>query len=120
MAFNKKTIEDIDVKGKKVLVRCDFNVPPDALLVSARNVSDRKRILAAIRKKLIHQMKPYRCRIPAGEGGLLQEAKRHSIILQQQFEAESQTYVTDGYVFPETPTGSKLITEIFSDHEENE
>ena len=27
MSFNKKTIEDIDVKGKKVLVRCDFNVP---------------------------------------------------------------------------------------------
>ena len=27
MSFNKKTIEDIDVKGKRVLVRCDFNVP---------------------------------------------------------------------------------------------
>ena len=27
MSYNKKTIEDIDVKGKKVLVRCDFNVP---------------------------------------------------------------------------------------------
>ena len=27
MSFNKKTIEDIQVKGKKVLVRCDFNVP---------------------------------------------------------------------------------------------
>lgn len=26
-ALNKKTIEDIDVAGKKVLVRCDFNVP---------------------------------------------------------------------------------------------
>lgn len=27
MSYNKKTVEDIDVKGKKVLVRCDFNVP---------------------------------------------------------------------------------------------
>lgn len=27
MKFNKKTIEDVNVKGKKVLVRCDFNVP---------------------------------------------------------------------------------------------
>lgn len=27
MLFNKKTIEDISVKGKKVLLRCDFNVP---------------------------------------------------------------------------------------------
>lgn len=29
MKYNKKTVEDIDVKGKKVLVRCDFNVPQD-------------------------------------------------------------------------------------------
>ena len=27
--MNKKTIEDIEVKGKRVLVRCDFNVPLD-------------------------------------------------------------------------------------------
>ena len=27
--MNKKTIEDIDVSGKKVLVRVDFNVPLD-------------------------------------------------------------------------------------------
>ncbi|MGH4137545.1 phosphoglycerate kinase [Clostridium sp.] len=27
MKFNKKTVEDIEVKGKRVLVRCDFNVP---------------------------------------------------------------------------------------------
>ncbi len=27
MTYNKKTVEDIEVKGKKVLVRCDFNVP---------------------------------------------------------------------------------------------
>ena len=25
--MNKKTVDDIQVKGKKVLVRCDFNVP---------------------------------------------------------------------------------------------
>ena len=30
MNLNKKTIEDIQVSGKKVLVRCDFNVPLDA------------------------------------------------------------------------------------------
>src|SRR3712207_4675575 len=27
MKLNKKTVEDINVKGKRVLVRCDFNVP---------------------------------------------------------------------------------------------
>ena len=29
MKYNKKSIENIDVAGKKVLVRCDFNVPQD-------------------------------------------------------------------------------------------
>ncbi len=29
MNYKKKTIEDVDVKGKRVLVRCDFNVPTD-------------------------------------------------------------------------------------------
>ena len=27
MELNKKTIDDINVKGKRVLCRCDFNVP---------------------------------------------------------------------------------------------
>ena len=29
MNYNKKTVKDIDVAGKKVLLRCDFNVPQD-------------------------------------------------------------------------------------------
>ncbi|MBQ3471035.1 MAG: phosphoglycerate kinase, partial [Clostridia bacterium] len=29
MMYIKMTVEDVDVKGKKVLVRCDFNVPLD-------------------------------------------------------------------------------------------
>jgi len=42
--MNKKTVKDIDVKGKKVLVRCDFNVPLDADL----NITDETRINAAL------------------------------------------------------------------------
>ena len=33
--LNKKTVEDIDVAGKRVLVRCDFNVPFDGKAISA-------------------------------------------------------------------------------------
>ena len=29
MNYKKKTIQDVDLKGKKVLMRCDFNVPTD-------------------------------------------------------------------------------------------
>ncbi|MBE6931462.1 MAG: phosphoglycerate kinase, partial [Ruminococcaceae bacterium] len=29
MNYNKKSVADIDVAGKRVLVRCDFNVPQD-------------------------------------------------------------------------------------------
>ena len=41
--FNKKTIDDINVSGKKVLVRCDFNVP-----MKEGVITDDKRITAAL------------------------------------------------------------------------
>ena len=42
-ALNKKTIEDIEVSGKKVLVRCDFNVP-----LKDGEITNDKRIVAAL------------------------------------------------------------------------
>ena len=42
--MNKKTIRDIDVTGKKVLVRCDFNVPLD----ENRTITDNRRIVSAL------------------------------------------------------------------------
>lgn len=42
--MNKKTIRDIDLKGKKVFVRCDFNVPLD----ENGNITDNRRIVAAL------------------------------------------------------------------------
>lgn len=43
MSFSKKTIRDIDPKGKRVLVRCDFNVPLDG-----KTITDDRRITEAL------------------------------------------------------------------------
>ena len=42
--MNKKTVRDIDVNGKKVLVRCDFNVPQ----LEDGTITDNRRIVAAL------------------------------------------------------------------------
>lgn len=58
--LNKKTVEDIDVAGKKVLVRCDFNVPFDA----EGNITDPKRIneaLKTIKYLISHNAKVILC-----------------------------------------------------------
>ncbi len=45
MNYNKKTVKDVDVKGRKVLLRCDFNVPQDK---ATGAITDDKRIRAAL------------------------------------------------------------------------
>ncbi len=58
-ALNKKTIEDIDLNGKKVLVRCDFNVP-----LKDGVITDDKRIvesLPTIKYLLAHNAKVILC-----------------------------------------------------------
>ena len=45
MNYNKKSVRDIDVNGKKVLLRCDFNVPLD---MKTGEITSDKRIVAAL------------------------------------------------------------------------
>ncbi len=87
--LNKKTVEDIQAKGKKVLVRCDFNVP-----LNDGVITDENRLTAALPtiKKLIadgakvilcsHLGKPKG--EPKPELSLAPVAKRLSALLNQE------------------------------------
>ena len=50
MGLNKKTVDDINVKGQRVLCRCDFNVP-----IIEGKITDENRLVAALPtiKKLV-------------------------------------------------------------------
>ncbi|MDR2357518.1 MAG: phosphoglycerate kinase [Oscillospiraceae bacterium] len=45
MDYNKKTVSELDVRGKKILLRCDFNIPLDA---ETGGVTDTGRIVSAL------------------------------------------------------------------------
>ena len=95
--LNKKSVDDINVKGKKVLVRCDFNVP----LIDGK-ITDENRLVAALPtiKKLIadggkiilcsHLGKPKG--EPKPELSLAPVAKRLSELLEQEvkFAADAE------------------------------
>ena len=52
--LNKKSVDDINVKGKRVLCRCDFNVPLDG-----DRITDETRLVAAlptIKKSFAHTL----------------------------------------------------------------
>lgn len=88
--LNKKTIEDIEVAGKKVLVRCDFNVPLD----ENKNITDENRLIGAlptIKYLIDHKAKVILCSHlgrPKGEFNpkfsLAPVAKRLSELLGQE------------------------------------
>ena len=99
-SLNKKTIEDIDVSGKKVLVRCDFNVPLDNGVIT-----DDKRIresLKTIKYLVEHNAKVILCSHlgrPKGEFNmkfsLAPIAARLSELLGQKVEMASDVVGED-------------------------
>ena len=58
-ALNKKSVEDIDVSGKRVLVRCDFNVPlKDGVITNDKRI---KESLKTIQYLIDHNAKVILC-----------------------------------------------------------
>ena len=89
MGLNKKSVDDINVKGKRVLCRCDFNVP-----LKAGQITDDNRIVAAlptIKKRIADGGKVILCSHlgkpkgePKPELSLAPVAKRLSELLGQE------------------------------------
>lgn len=101
--LNKKSVDDINVKGKKVLVRCDFNVP-----LQEGRITDENRLVAALPtiKKLIadggriilcsHLGKPKG--EPKPELSLAPVAARLSELLEQEVKFVPSPVVVDDTV----------------------
>ncbi len=84
MNFNKKTIEDIDVNGKKVLVRCDFNVPlKDGVITDENRLNG---ALPTIKYLVAHNAKVILCSHLGKDASksLAPVAKRLSEMLNQE------------------------------------
>ena len=84
MNFNKKTIEDIDVNGKKVLVRCDFNVPlKDGVITDENRLNG---ALPTIKYLVAHNAKVILCSHLGKDASksLAPVAKRLSEMLDQE------------------------------------
>ncbi len=100
MTYNKKTIEDIEVAGKKVLVRCDFNVPlKDGVITSDKRIVEALptiRYLLDKGAKVIlcsHMGKPKGAVVP--KYSLAPVAARLTELLGQQIELAADTIGTD-------------------------
>ena len=64
--LNKKSVDDINVKGKKVLVRCDLNVP-----LQDGKITDENRLVAALptSHRSAHRVRRATPRIPKAQTG---------------------------------------------------
>ncbi|MCI1881646.1 MAG: GTPase HflX [Sporolactobacillus sp.] len=101
----------LTIYNKKDLLKTNFIVPTDALLISARDTADRERVVSAIEAQLIKQMIPYCCRIPAEDGALLYRIETDSVLKKRLFIKNDRSYQVQGFVFPETPLAAKLLNQ---------
>ncbi|MCF2671737.1 MAG: phosphoglycerate kinase [Clostridiales bacterium] len=127
MDYNKKSVEDIDVSGKKVIVRCDFNVPQD----ETGRITDDKRIVAAlptIKYLLEHNAAVILCSHlgrPKGEFkmkySLAPVAERLSELLGQEVKLAKDVIGEDAKkLAAELPCGQAMLLENVRFHKEEE
>lgn len=125
--LNKKTIEDIDVSGKRVLVRCDFNVPQD----EEGNITDDRRIVSAlptIQYLIAHQAKVILCSHlgrPKGEVNpkysLAPVAKRLEELLHQKVTLAKDVVGEDAHQLAKSLNeGEVMLLENVRFHKEEE
>jgi GTP-binding protein HflX len=99
----------LTIYNKKDLLQTPFIVPKGSLLVSARDINDRNRILAEIESQIMQQMVPFHALLDADEGKLLNDIKLNTILKKQVYDENAQKYEVEGFVYPETAIASKLI-----------
>lgn len=104
-----RILEDLDIKdipiltvyNKKDLATTQF-VPAtnDMVFISAYDPEDLNTLQESIERKIINQMEYYHLFIPGTEGRLLAQLKSETVLLEQQFNEQNESYECKGYINP--------------------
>ena len=116
MTYNKKSVEDIDVAGKRVLVRCDFNVPlKDGVITSDKRIVEAlptiKYLLEKGAKVVLcsHMGKPHSI-FTEGFGLTKKEKKKVEALPAEEQAAATEKLLTTRRPLPLSP----LLTDLTS------
>lgn len=114
----KKLLDELDVgktpmltiynKSDQIADKEQFIQAKESIVMSARNKDDLARLLQMIEDKLKEIMEPYHVLIPATDGRMYGAVKQQTIVVEETFCEEKNSYDISGYIEPTLRLASEL------------